>query len=45
MALIHDVMPAFRVVSASDRRRYAEALLDKYKKSAWVLAGGMDTFD
>jgi len=44
MALIHDVMPAFELfqpVTVADTL----ALLDKYKKSAWVLAGGMDTFD
>ncbi|HZS52699.1 MAG TPA: xanthine dehydrogenase family protein subunit M [Bryobacterales bacterium] len=44
MALIHDVMPAFELfqpVSIDDTL----ALLDRYKKEAWVMAGGLDTFD
>jgi xanthine dehydrogenase YagS FAD-binding subunit len=44
MATIHDVMPAFELfqpVSIDDTL----ALLDKYKNDAWVLAGGLDTFD
>ncbi len=44
MALIHDVMPAFELfqpTSVDDTL----ALLDQYKKAAWVLAGGLDTFD
>ncbi len=44
MALIHDVMPAFELFqpgTVSDTL----ALLDRYKKAAWVLAGGLDTFD
>jgi xanthine dehydrogenase YagS FAD-binding subunit len=44
MALIHDVMPAFELfqpVTIDDTL----ALLDRYKKAAWVLAGGLDTFD
>jgi xanthine dehydrogenase YagS FAD-binding subunit len=44
MALIHDVMPAFELfqpATVSDTL----ALLDRYKKAAWVLAGGLDTFD
>ncbi len=44
MALIHDVMPAFELfqpVSIDDTL----ALLDRYKREAWVMAGGLDTFD
>jgi xanthine dehydrogenase YagS FAD-binding subunit len=44
MATIHDVMPAFELfqpISISD----GLALLDKYKKDVWVLAGGLDSFD
>jgi xanthine dehydrogenase YagS FAD-binding subunit len=44
MALIHDVMPAFELfqpATVSDTL----ALLDRYRKAAWVLAGGLDTFD
>jgi xanthine dehydrogenase YagS FAD-binding subunit len=44
MATIHDVMPVFELfqpASVDDTL----ALLDKYKNDAWVLAGGLDTFD
>ena len=44
MAAIHDVMPAFELfqpASVSD----ALALLDRYGASAWVMAGGLDSFD
>jgi len=44
MALIHDVMPAFELFQPSTIYDTL-ALLDRYKKSAWVLAGGLDTFD
>ncbi|MEP7310802.1 MAG: xanthine dehydrogenase family protein subunit M [Acidobacteriota bacterium] len=44
MAVIHDVMPAFELFqpgSISD----AVALLNRYGASAWVMAGGLDSFD
>ena len=44
MAVIHDVMPAFELFqpeSAAD----AVALLGRYSPNAWVMAGGMDSFD
>ena len=44
MAVIRDVMPAFELfqpVSADD----ATALLAKYGSDAWVMAGGLDSFD
>ncbi len=44
MATIHDVMPAFELfqpASVADTL----SLLERYKKSVWVLAGGLDTFD
>ena len=44
MAVIHDVMPAFELfqpASVSD----VLALLNKYGPDAWVMAGGLDTFD
>jgi xanthine dehydrogenase YagS FAD-binding subunit len=44
MALIHDVMPAFELFQPSTIDDTL-ALLDGYKTSAWVLAGGLDTFD
>ncbi len=44
MALIHDVMPAFELFQPATVDD-ALALLDRYKNSVWVLAGGLDTFD
>src|SRR5437667_886430 len=44
MAVIHDVMPAFELfqpTSVDD----ALALLDRYSSEAWVMAGGLDSFD
>jgi len=44
MAVIRDVMPAFELFqpgSADD----AVALLSQYGGDAWVMAGGLDTFD
>jgi xanthine dehydrogenase YagS FAD-binding subunit len=44
MAVIRDVMPAFELFqpAAVDD---ALALLDRYGADAWVLAGGLDSFD
>jgi xanthine dehydrogenase YagS FAD-binding subunit len=44
MALIHDVMPAFELLQPATVNDTL-TLLDRYKKAAWVLAGGLDTFD
>jgi xanthine dehydrogenase YagS FAD-binding subunit len=44
MAVIHDVMPAFELfqpASISDAVR----LLSRYESDAWVMAGGLDSFD
>jgi xanthine dehydrogenase YagS FAD-binding subunit len=44
MAVIHDVMPAFELfqpASVEDALR----LLGRYREEAWVMAGGLDTFD
>ena len=44
MATIHDVMPAFELfqpASVDDTL----SLLERHRKSVWVLAGGLDTFD
>ena len=44
MAVIRDVMPAFELLqptSVSD----AQKLLDQHGPDAWVLAGGLDSFD
>jgi len=44
MATIHDVMPPFELFQPTTVEDTL-ALLDKYKHDAWVLAGGLDTFD
>ena len=44
MAVIHDVMPAFELVQPTSVDG-ALALLERHGAAAWVLAGGMDTFD
>jgi xanthine dehydrogenase YagS FAD-binding subunit len=44
MATIHDVMPVFELYqpeSLADALR----LLDRFGRRAWILAGGLDTFD
>src|SRR5258708_6739754 len=44
MAVIRDVMPAFelfRPTSAAD----AQKLLEQHGSDAWVMAGGLDSFD
>jgi xanthine dehydrogenase YagS FAD-binding subunit len=44
VAVIRDVMPAFELVqpgSVAD----AQALLQRYGADAWVMAGGLDSFD
>jgi xanthine dehydrogenase YagS FAD-binding subunit len=44
MAVIRDIMPAFDLyqpASLSD----AQKLLEKYGRDAWVMAGGLDSFD
>jgi xanthine dehydrogenase YagS FAD-binding subunit len=44
MAVIHDVMPAFELfqpATIDDTMR----LLGQYREDAWVMAGGLDTFD
>jgi xanthine dehydrogenase YagS FAD-binding subunit len=44
MATIHDVMPVFELFQPTTIADTI-ALLEKYKKDAWVMAGGLDTFD
>ncbi len=44
MAIIHDVMPVFELFQPTTVDDTV-ALLETYKKDAWVLAGGLDTFD
>src|SRR5258705_825121 len=44
MAVIRDMMPAFELFQPA-KIDEAVALLDRHGSSAWVMAGGLDTFD
>ena len=44
MAVIRDMMPAFELFQPASIDD-ALALLDRYGSDAWVMAGGLDTFD
>jgi xanthine dehydrogenase YagS FAD-binding subunit len=44
MAVIHDVIPAFELFQPSTIEN-AQSLLARYGADAWVLAGGLDSFD
>jgi xanthine dehydrogenase YagS FAD-binding subunit len=44
MAVIRDVMPAFDLLQPSSIAD-AQKLLEKHKEDAWVMAGGLDSFD
>ena len=44
MAVIHDVMPAFELFQPASIGD-AVTLLNRYGPNAWVMAGGMDSFD
>src|SRR5260370_29798347 len=44
MAIVHDVMPVFELFQPTTVEDTL-ALIDQYEKDAWVLAGGLDTFD
>ena len=44
MAVIRDIMPAFELFQPA-KIEDALALLDRYGSEAWVMAGGLDTFD
>jgi len=44
MAVIRDVMPAFELLQPASIADALE-LLDRHGPSAWVLAGGLDSFD
>src|SRR5438552_5369814 len=44
MAVIRDVMPAFELFQPATIDD-ALNLLDKYRQDAWVMAGGLDSFD
>jgi xanthine dehydrogenase YagS FAD-binding subunit len=44
MAAIHDVMPAFELLQPSSADE-AQMILAQHGSDAWVLAGGLDSFD
>ncbi len=44
MAIIRDVMPAFDLLQPATAAD-AQKLLEQYRDDAWVMAGGMDSFD
>ncbi len=44
MATVHDVMPPFELYLPTSLDEAAD-LLDTYGDDAWVMAGGMDSFD
>src|ERR1700722_2509472 len=44
MAVIRDVMPAFELLQP-DSIAEAQSLLQRNGSDAWVLAGGLDSFD
>ena len=44
MAVIRDMMPAFQLFQPTTTDE-ALGLLDEYRTRAWVLAGGLDSFD
>lgn len=44
MAVIHDVMPAFELFQPATVED-AMRLLGQYREEAWVMAGGLDSFD
>ena len=44
MAVIRDVMPAFELLQPTSIAD-AQSLLEENRNDAWVLAGGLDSFD
>lgn len=44
MAVIRDIMPAFELLQPTSTTD-AQKLLEHHARDAWVLAGGMDSFD
>jgi xanthine dehydrogenase YagS FAD-binding subunit len=44
MAVIRDVMPAFELVQPTSVAD-AQKLLQDYRSDAWIMAGGLDSFD
>ena len=44
MAVIRDVMPTFQLLQPSSAVE-AQTLLEQHREDAWILAGGLDSFD
>ena len=44
MAIVHDVIPPFQLIQPSSLDEAVEAV-DAYGDEAWIIAGGMDSFD
>ena len=44
MATIHDVMPVFELFQPASIDDTL-SLLERHRRTVWVLAGGLDTFD
>ena len=44
MAIVRDIMPAFELFQPATTDD-AIGLLDRHGRDAWVLAGGLDSFD
>jgi xanthine dehydrogenase YagS FAD-binding subunit len=44
MAIVRDIMPAFELFQPASTQD-ALGLLNRYGKEAWVMAGGLDSFD
>ena len=44
MAVIRDIMPAFELLQPSSISD-AQRLLEQYREDAWIMAGGLDSFD
>src|SRR5450432_1099750 len=44
MAVIRDVMPTFELLQPSSVAD-AQRLLEQHREDAWVMAGGLDSFD
>src|ERR1051325_5908731 len=44
MAVIRDVMPAFQLFQPTSMAD-AQKLLEQHGQDAWVMAGGLDSFD
>src|SRR5215471_3060500 len=44
MAVIRDVMPAFELYQPNTVGE-AQRLLQQHSRDAWIMAGGMDSFD